>query len=97
MKDQLESFYTIFDANGEDIIYLDKSFDKVIVNFIGIETFCLKCHSSFPLKSKLYKHIKTGCIGEALPSFSTQLFLSIFVIVSMAVHQSFGLGLAFRG
>lgn len=97
MKDQSESFYTIFDADGEDITYLDKSFDKLIVNFIGIETFCLKCHSSFPLKSKLYKHIKAGCVGEALPSFSTQLFLSIPVIISMAVHQSFGLSLAFKG
>lgn len=71
MESQLENFNTIFDANGEDIAYSDESFNKVIVNFVGIEISCSKCYSSFPSKSKLYKHIKAGCIKKALPSFST--------------------------
>ena len=68
-----------------------------MVNFFGIETSCSKCHLSFPLRSKLHKHIKAGYVKEALPSSSTQLSSSIPVVASMAVHQSFGLGLAFRG
>lgn len=71
MEDQPEGFYTIFDANGEDVTYSDKSFDKVVVNFVGIETFYSKCYLSFSSKSKLHKYIKTGCVGEALLSSST--------------------------
>ena len=97
MEDQPEGFHTTFDADGEDVTYSDEGFDEVVVNFVGIKTSCLKCHSSFPSKSKLHKHIKVGCVGETLPSSSTQPSSSIHVIASMAVHQSFGSGLAFRG
>lgn len=77
--------------------YSDKGFDKVFVKFIGIETVCSKCHSSFLSKSKLYAHIKSGCVGETLPSASPQPSLSIPVIVSKAVHTSLGSGFSFRG
>lgn len=97
MEDQPEGFHTTFDADGEDFTYSDEGFDEVVVNFVGIETSCSKCHSSFPSKSKLHKHIKAGCVREALPSSSTQLSSSIPVIASMAIHQSFSSGLAFRG
>lgn len=95
MKDQPDCVHTTFDVDGKDIIYSDKGFQEVIINFIGIEISCSKCHSSFPSKLKLHKYIKAGYIGEALPFFSTQLSSSIPVIASTAVHQSFGLGLAF--
>lgn len=97
MEDQLERFYTTFNTDGEDVTYSDEGFDKVIINFVGIEISYSKCYSSFPSKSKLHKYIKTGCIKEALPSSSTQPSSSIPIIASMAVHQSFGSGLAFRG
>lgn len=97
MEDQLEGFYTIFDIDRKDVIYLDKSFDEVIINFVEIETFCSKCHSSFLLKLKLYKYIKAGCVEDALPSFFTQPFSSIPVIAYTVVHQSFDSSLAFRG
>lgn len=71
MKDQSEGFHTTFDEDGEDITYSNKGFDGVIVNFVGIETSCSKCYSSFPSKLKLHKHIKVGCVGEALLSSST--------------------------
>lgn len=70
IEDQLEGFHIIFDVDKEDITYLDKGFDKVIINFVRIETFCLKCYSSFPLESKLYKYIKADCIKKALLFFS---------------------------
>ena len=97
MEDQPEDFYTIFDANGENVAYLDEGFDEVVINFVGIETSYSKYHSFFPSRSKLHKHIKAGGVREALPSSSTQLFSLIPVVVSTAVHQSFASGLAFRG
>lgn len=86
MKDLPENFYTIFDEDREDVAYSDKSFDEDVVNFVRIETFCSKCHSSFPLRSKLHKHTKAGYVREALPSSSIQPSLSIQVIASMIVH-----------
>ena len=97
IEDQPEGFHIIFNVDGEDVTYSDEGFDEIVVNFVGIETSCSKCHSSFLSKSKLHKHIKAGCVGETLPSSSTQPSSSIPVIASMAVHQSFGSGLAFRG
>ena len=97
MEDHLEDFHTIFNANGENIAYLDEGFDEVVINFFGIETSYSKYHSSFPSRSKLHKYIKAGGMGEALLSSSTQLFLLIPLVASMAVHQSFASGLVFRG
>lgn len=71
MEDQLEGFHTTFDVDKEDVLYSDEGFNEVIVNFVRIETFYLKCYSSFLSKLKLYKDIKAKCVGEALPSFST--------------------------
>lgn len=96
MEDQPESFYTTFDTDREDIAYSDKGFNKVVVNFVRIKTSYLKYHSSFFSKSKLYKHIKTGCIREVLTSSFTQLSSSILVIASTAIYQLFDLSLAFR-
>lgn len=96
IKDQPEGFYNIFDANEEDVTYLDKRFDEVIVNFVRIEISYSKCHSSFFSKSKLYKHIKARCIGEVLPSFFILPFSSIFIIAPIAIYQFFSSGLAFK-
>lgn len=96
MKNQSKRFYTTFENKDGDVIYLNKGFDEVIVNFVEIETTCLKCHSSFFSKSKLYKHIKTDCVEEAPLSSFTQLSLSIPIVMSKAIHQSFRLGFRFR-
>lgn len=95
MEDQLEGFHITFDTNG-NVTFPDEGFDEVVVNLVRIETFYLKCHSSFPSRSKLYKHIKASYIGETSRSFSTQFSSSILVVASMAVYQSFGSSLAFR-
>lgn len=70
MEDQPERFHTTFKTEDEEVTYSDKGFNKVFVNFVRIEAICSKCHSFFPSKSKLYNHIKTGCIEEALLSSS---------------------------
>lgn len=57
----------MFEDEEGDVTYLDKGFNEVFVNFVGIETSCLKCRSSFLSKSKLHKHVKAGCIEEASP------------------------------
>lgn len=93
----LESFYTTFETEEEELASLDKGFDEVFVNFVGIEAVCSKCRSSFPSKSKLHTHIKSDCVGDALPPTSPQPSSSIPVIVSKAVYISLGLGLSFRG
>lgn len=86
MEDQLEGFQTIFDINRKDVVYSDKCFNEVIVNFVGVEVSYSRCHSSFPSKLKLHQHIKAGCRGKGLPSSSTQLSLSILVIASMTIN-----------
>lgn len=96
MENQPEGFYTTFDNKEGDVTYLDEGFDKIFVNFVRIETTCLKCHSSFPLKSKLHKHVKAGCVEEASPPSSAQPSSSIPIVISKAIHQSLGSGLQFK-
>lgn len=47
---------------SKKVDYSDKGFEKVIINFVGIETVCKKCSSSFPSKLQLYKHLKVNCL-----------------------------------
>lgn len=77
--------------------YSDEGFDEVFVNFVGIEAVCSKCHSLFPLKSKLHMHLTSDCVGEASPSASPQPSSFIPVIISKAVYASLGSGFRFRG
>lgn len=97
MENQPKGFYTTFENEERNVTYSDKGFDKVLVNFVGIETTYLKCRSSFPSKSKLYKHLKAGCVEEASPLSSAQPSSSIPIVMSKAIHQSLGSGLGFRG
>ena len=94
-----EGFYTTFDPEGEEVDYSDEGFEEVIANFVGIETVCSKCSSSFPSKSQLYKHLKVGCAGavQATPLPPTQSISPIPIIESKAIIPSLGSGLAFRG
>lgn len=65
MEDQPEGFHTTFDVDKKNITDSDEDFDEIVINFVGIKTSCSKCHSSIPLRSKLYKYIKVGCVREA--------------------------------
>lgn len=78
----------MFEDEEGDITYLDKSFDKVLVNFMGTKTTYLKCHSFFLSKLKLYKQVKAGYIKKTLPPSFTQPSLSIPIIMSKIIHQS---------
>lgn len=97
VEDQLEDFYITFENEERDVTYLDKGFGKVLVNFVKIETTCLKCRSFFFSKSKLHKYVKAGYIKEALPLSSTQPSSSISIIMSKATYQSLGSSLGFKG
>lgn len=69
MKNQPKGFYTIFDIDGKDVISLDKDFAKIIINFIKIEIYCLKCFLFFYLKLKKNKYIKDSYIRKAFCLF----------------------------
>lgn len=42
MQDQSKSFYIIFEAKKMYITYLDKGFDKIILNFVDIKIVYLE-------------------------------------------------------
>lgn len=86
MENEPESFYTTFEDGEGDVTYSNEGFDEVIVNFVGIETTCLKCRSSLPSKSKLYEHVKTGCVEEFSPPSSTQPSSFIPIVMSKIIH-----------
>lgn len=43
----------MLETDKEEINYSDKGFNKVIINFVGIETASLRSHISFSSKLKL--------------------------------------------
>lgn len=89
--------HTTIEPEEEELAYLDNSFNDVFINFVEIKAVCSKCHLLFLSKLKLHIHLKSGCVGEVLPSASFQLFSSIPIIVSKAMHASLELGVRFRG
>lgn len=54
------------------MVYLDKDFEEVAVNFVEIKTLCTKYYTTFPSKSKLYNHLKNSYLQVASPFFSVQ-------------------------
>lgn len=69
MENQPESFYTIFEDEGNNITYLDEGFNKIAVNSVGIKTLCTKCRATFFFRSKLHNHLKSGCFKMSSLSF----------------------------
>lgn len=96
-EQQPEGFHTTFEPEEEELSYSDEGFDEVFVNFVGIEAVCSKYRSSFPSKSKLHMHIKSGYMGKTLSSACPQSSSSIPVIVSKAVFTSLGSDFSFKG
>ena len=97
VENQLKGFYTTFDKENDNVIYSDKDFDKIAINFVGIEALCIKCCATFLFRLKLHNHLKNNYLEMILPVFFTQVASSIPIIASKTIHQSFGSGLAFRG
>ena len=97
VENQLKGFYNTFEEKNDDVTYSDKGFDKIAVNFVGIETSCIKCRTTFPSKLKLHNHLKNGCLEMSSIALLAQAALSISIIASKTIDQSFGLGLVFRG
>ncbi len=97
VENQPNDFYNTFEEEGDDVIYSDEGFDKMTINFVGIETSCTKYYATFPSRSKLHNHLKSSYLEMSLFAFPPQNASSIPIIASKTVHQSFGSGLAFRG
>lgn len=97
IKNQPKGFYITFEDKKKDVTYLNKDFNKVIINFVEIEITYLKCQLSFLLKSKLHKYVKANCIEEALSFSFAQLFSSIPIVLLKAIYQFLGSGLIFKG
>ncbi len=77
IKNQPKGFYTIFNEDDEDVIYADVDFKEVVVNFVGIEALCSKCRATFPSKTKLYHHLKSGYQEVTSPSLPAEQAFSI--------------------
>lgn len=97
VENEPKDFYIIFENKADKVSYLDEKFDKIIVNFVGIETSCTKCRAIFPSKSKFYNYLRSGCLEISLPSLPAQAPSPISVIASKVVYQSFDSRLVFRG
>ena len=51
------------DNAGNELYYGDsvEHQEEPFIGFVGIETFCRHCNESFPSKTRLHKHLKSGC------------------------------------
>lgn len=80
MKNQQKKFYTTFKTEKKDIIYLDKGFDKIIINFVRIEIIYSKYHMFFFSNFKLHKQIKAS-YAEKVFLFFLFSFFSLFLLL----------------
>lgn len=98
-ENHCKSFYITFDSVDKEVNYSEKSFEEVIINFVGIEIVCLPCNSSFFSKLQLHKHLKAGYtkVMQAMSFIPTQPALSIFIVKLKVIISLLGLNLAFRG
>lgn len=55
-----------------------------------------KCRATFPFRSQLYNHLKSGCLEMFLPFFPARTTSPILIIASKTAYQFFGSGLGFR-
>lgn len=92
-----EGFYTALEQEAEEVQYLDKGFDEIDANFVGIETSCRKYRTPFSSKFRLHKHLKdicTGSVHTSLPD-APALTSSIPIITSKTMTSAMGSSLAF--
>lgn len=86
----------MLETKRQEINYLGKDFNKIIVNFVEIKIDCLKCHTFSSSKSKAHKHIKISCVKKNLCLFAYLFsFISIIVFKEMH-HKSLGYDLVFK-
>ena len=72
---EYESQYGGQDEHGNDVYFGDEQYspsshDQQFAGFVGIETFCRNCDKSFPSKSRLHKHLRSGCSSKPLKDFA---------------------------
>lgn len=87
------------DFSKSKTYYTNEPYDKLNVNFMGIESICDRCTPAFSFRSAPYKYIKTGCVPlreniaeKGLGPSSTRPILK-----SIVKFFAPGSGLIFRG
>ena len=87
------------DFPESETYYTNEPYDKLQVNFVGIESICDRCTAAFPSRSALHKHIRTGCVPlrEAIAETGSGLSSARPILKSTAKLSAPGSGLAFRG
>ena len=79
--------------------YTNEPYDELQVNFVGIESMCDCCSTSFQSRSALYQHIKSGCnalVRRAVEETSSDPPSSRPILRSAAKLSAPDFGLAFR-
>ena len=80
--------------------------EKSFVGFVGIEIYCRHCEETFSFKTKLYKHLRVGCVGKSKqvnsgevlqdPEFEPTSSTSLQIIKSDSSTKDLGMGFGFR-
>ena len=84
----------------ESSYFTNEGYEELQVNFVGIESMCDHCSTSFQSCSALQKHIKSGCnaLGRrAMEETGSDPPSPRPVLCSAAKLSAPGFGLAFRG
>ena len=78
--------------------YTNEPYNKLQVNFVGIESICDRCTAAFLSRSALHKHIRTGCVMLRKVILETDSGLSSAkpILKSIAKLPTPGSGLAFK-
>lgn len=88
------------DLDAENSYFTNKGYDKLQVNFVGIESMCDRCLASFQSRSALHRHIKSGCNaleGIAVAETGSDPPSPRPILCSAAKLSTPGSSLAFRG
>ena len=98
-RDPLEDRKVMDDIQDEsETYYADNQFDEIFAGFVGVESVCSHCHSAFPSKTLLHKHLKGCSVRPAQSHRSLHLPLpTVSIVESTSLASGIGTGFGFRG
>ena len=88
------------DGDAESFYFTNEGYEELQVNFVGIESMCDRCSTSFQSHSTFHRHIKSGCntlVRRAMEETGSDPPFSRPVLRSTAKLSAPGSGLVFRG
>lgn len=90
--------YAEEEPDNRDIFYTIEEPNDLFVNFLGVESVCHRCKSTFPSKSLMHKHLKSNCIGQDQGNSATPAPAPVIhcIIKSTATTKAVRSGYAFR-